>query len=658
MAAPTEESQPPSRRTTLLAIAVVAIVVVAGGVGAYFLLFAPVPNQPPTADFTYTVEGFTVAFDASGSQDPEGRLAGFDWDFGDNVTDTGLAVQHAYAHAGSFNVTLEVFDDVGLRASRTKNVTVEGKPVAKFTVTRDFMTVQVDATASYALAGATIVSYAWVWNDTGTGSGVTASHTYATAGRYTIGLAVTDSRGATGTTTRLASVARTTVDTVMYDFFNVSFGEWWTLRGPTYGDVILNDRFPYISLYPWAGDSTMKEDLFIYSMYRMNVTARNLTAMTLQNPVMLPVFGDPSIMGGPVHVHWYMQYLDTPRQQALIARGFDVRGQYMDGFSNEFDYTLTMDYNSSRRLFNVSGDPAAWWAANTIPGSPDKKGVENRTWDWLVTQGTRTYDVWSAYQALYTVIQLDMNATVTQNPGGGNTTTVKILLVTWGQDILTARWFHWGTASYPNGIANGWSQQELGWWEDFTFDGTLYADHVDFTYDTAMAYQFVELALPGPDGQYGTPDDVPVWSWYTQLNDYLYAGGTNPKSEMEMYVDPVTHEPRTSLCTHPGNKFYGQQYTVDQLYWQWNLSAGETITMIFPKAPVIFHDPYRSRWDASGIPVLSNITAPVTLRRMNPANVGTWDEVSKTFSMAGPFAMGGTPPLYDGLPRIDLAPKR
>ena len=45
-----------------------------------------------------------------------------------------------------------------------------------------------------------ISSYAWVFGDGAGGSGVSASHTYSTAGTYTARLTVTDNQGATGTT--------------------------------------------------------------------------------------------------------------------------------------------------------------------------------------------------------------------------------------------------------------------------------------------------------------------------------------------------------------------------------------------------------------------------------------------------------------------------
>lgn len=57
-------------------------------------------------------------------------------------------------------------------------------------------------------AGGSITSYAWSWGDgTPNGSGATASHTYAAAGTYTVGLVVTDNGGATGSTSQAVTVA-------------------------------------------------------------------------------------------------------------------------------------------------------------------------------------------------------------------------------------------------------------------------------------------------------------------------------------------------------------------------------------------------------------------------------------------------------------------
>jgi PKD repeat protein len=79
-------------------------------------------------------------------------------------------------------------------------------PVAAFTATTSGLTVSVDGSTSADPDG-TIAAHAWDFGDTATGSGATASHTYAAAGTYTVRLTVTDNRGLTGTTTRSVTVA-------------------------------------------------------------------------------------------------------------------------------------------------------------------------------------------------------------------------------------------------------------------------------------------------------------------------------------------------------------------------------------------------------------------------------------------------------------------
>ena len=87
----------------------------------------------------------------------------------------------------------------------TTNPPVNKVPVASFTTTPTDLTVAVNGTASADPDG-TIASYAWDFGDSSTGTGVTASRTYAAGGTYTVKLTVTDDKGATGSTTKTVTV--------------------------------------------------------------------------------------------------------------------------------------------------------------------------------------------------------------------------------------------------------------------------------------------------------------------------------------------------------------------------------------------------------------------------------------------------------------------
>lgn len=77
-----------------------------------------------------------------------------------------------------------------------------GVPTASFQVTGTDLSRSFDASASTAASGQSINSYTWDFGDgTPSASGVTATHTYATPGTYTVTLKVTDNRGLVSTQT-------------------------------------------------------------------------------------------------------------------------------------------------------------------------------------------------------------------------------------------------------------------------------------------------------------------------------------------------------------------------------------------------------------------------------------------------------------------------
>ncbi len=91
-----------------------------------------IENKAPTASFTPTPASgtapLTVSFDGSASADPDGRVTGYAWKFGDGGTASGATASHTYTAAGTLTATLTVTDDSGASASTSTTITVNAAP--------------------------------------------------------------------------------------------------------------------------------------------------------------------------------------------------------------------------------------------------------------------------------------------------------------------------------------------------------------------------------------------------------------------------------------------------------------------------------------------------------------------------------------------------
>src|SRR3989338_6815748 len=88
-----------------------------------------VVNRPPVASFTFSpaapIIGEAVLFDASGSNDSDGTIASYSWNFGDSAPiGSGVTATHSYSASGTYTVALAVADNGGLTASTSMTVTV------------------------------------------------------------------------------------------------------------------------------------------------------------------------------------------------------------------------------------------------------------------------------------------------------------------------------------------------------------------------------------------------------------------------------------------------------------------------------------------------------------------------------------------------------
>lgn len=78
---------------------------------------AMLPDQGPTAHFSIDTSesGALARLDATASNDSDGRVARYSWDFGDGTVlpNGGATPTHTYARAGTFTIKLTVTDDEG-----------------------------------------------------------------------------------------------------------------------------------------------------------------------------------------------------------------------------------------------------------------------------------------------------------------------------------------------------------------------------------------------------------------------------------------------------------------------------------------------------------------------------------------------------------------
>ena len=158
------------------------------------------PPSPLTASFTYSPTspqtGQQITFSASvnGGTPPYS----INWNFGDGLTGAGTTVRHAYSTAGTFSIVLTVKDASVAQQSTTSqhSVTVTNPPTLTTSFTYDPSSPQVSQQITFtasASGGTAPFTYNWTFGDGSATTGSIVTHTYSSAGTFSVVLTVKDS---------------------------------------------------------------------------------------------------------------------------------------------------------------------------------------------------------------------------------------------------------------------------------------------------------------------------------------------------------------------------------------------------------------------------------------------------------------------------------
>jgi len=167
-------------------------------------------NQPPIPRIAFDGPdlslGKMINFSAVASEDLDGEIVSYAWDFGDNsAVDCNKTVLHSYREGGEKTVRLSIRDNDGAINNSSQDLFINRPPIAKFSIDpgkpEKGEAVSFNASSSSDSDG-TILKYSWDF-----GEGIVepdvrtrdfAVHTYYRPQEYNVTLTVEDDKGATG----------------------------------------------------------------------------------------------------------------------------------------------------------------------------------------------------------------------------------------------------------------------------------------------------------------------------------------------------------------------------------------------------------------------------------------------------------------------------
>jgi PKD repeat protein len=158
--------------------------------------------------------GNIINFSAGSSEDLDGEIVSYAWDFGDNsAVDYIKTVLHSYREGGEKTVRLSVKDNDGAISNTSNDIFINTPPIARFSIDPQEPNIDEPVSFNASLSSDSdgkILEYSW---DFGEGkvepeiyTSEFAVHAYYRSQKYNVKLTVEDDKGATGSFKQLVEV--------------------------------------------------------------------------------------------------------------------------------------------------------------------------------------------------------------------------------------------------------------------------------------------------------------------------------------------------------------------------------------------------------------------------------------------------------------------
>jgi hypothetical protein len=340
----------------------------------------------------------------------------------------------------------------------------------------------------------------------------------------------------------------------MYDMFEQPWGEWmpWRYKGWTTDIVLNNETGKYTMLY--NPDSRGQQGV-IYAPYRWNITGENMSAVSVSNPLFMPVFGDPYVSGAAASLDVYFEYLTTEWwynywspywkfNNAIFEDGHKADGYYLGVV-----YNVVMNRAAAESWLGMpqTANPNNWWISHGSDYITDWS-------EWITNEGNVRFDIWNGYEWPYTDMGLKMKMKVL----GNGDIHLEIGELSWGYEVLMTRW-----------LTDAQLCNHEPYYEDATLSVTYFPQWMDFTYDAVCQYSLHAVKA----NQSATNEGA--WVWEPQYIDYIDSSNGHPSD-----FDPWSTE--TYQSWNAGDPMFGQEAAYDSGLQYFNLTDYQTFIIELP----------------------------------------------------------------------------